>query len=674
MRNRNNTPNRRNTGNTWENPNRYRWTSDDSKTTRVEQTVGTGNGGEPSGTRVDINVHRPVVPPGYSGTRVDANGRSNKAPANETHIDRNDRHTNNQGGTRVDPHRYGNADCDRLAADTVVDGRYRIVSAMGSSGAEAALYVAVDTQTNENVCIKIYRDETHVRREVRDALLQIKHPNVARLLAWGVWERTIYEAWMLYEGLGLDQILRKGCLNEVIFKKYLNQMNSALNEIHKARIVHQDIKPANILITTDGNAVLIDFGVSALLEKGGDTSRTHVTIVGHTAEYAAPESANGFSWTASDYYSLGIVFFEAITSRTPFSHFGENEATAKMMAQVNVCLPNIGMLPEAMQHLFIGLLQFERLNKENQPLRWGYEAVCAWLAGNYKQYIVSQGKTQSAQPSQGTHSFNGKTFTLPDEIPQLVVEMAYYWDNGLLRMNSDNGSFPLLSTDFAKISATELHDICNRHRNVASKEAQAVSYHQFLCELYPKFPYYAWRGFVAKNSVELGNAILSALWDREIRDAVGHGASAFQTEDKQNALHFAELKGMFTNHTISEYLSRIGSDKRAGTILEYENQVIQYRGLPDIGYYRAAYSLSGSTAVLLGGTVYSDLNALIQKVNQEIGNATREKTNDSFVSFYRNIIDQYNKKTNPGFVAWAEAIGISDKVAKLQAAIRGEKK
>lgn len=399
-----------------------------------------------------------------------------------------------------------------------------------------------------------------------------------------------------------------------------------------------------------------------------------MTIVGHTADYAAPESANGYSWAASDYYSLGVVFFEALTGRTPFSHFGENEATAKTMAQVTVKLPRIEKYSEAMQHLFIGLLQYERISKDNLPLRWGYEAVSAWLKGDYAQYIISPNKSQSAQPAQGIHSFNGKNFTLPDEIPQLVVELAYHWDNGLLRMNSDNGSFPLLSADFAKIGATELHDICNRRRDVTNRESQTVSYHHFLYELYPKFPYYAWRGFVAQNSQELGNAILGALWEKEIQDATGRGASAFAPPAQENTLSFAELKGMFANHTISDYLSRIGSNGRSGTILEYENQVIQYRGIPEIGYYRTAYALSGSTKVQLGGVVYSDLNAFLQKVNQEIESATRRKNNDSFVNFYHSIIDPHSKKTNPGFVAWAEAVGIGDKVTKLQNELRGLEK
>lgn len=687
MSSRNNTPNRGKPGNTWENPNRYRWSSDNSSTTRVEQNANTGNSGKSAAARIDVNMHKTAKPPVSSGTRIETNGRDNKTPtsgtrveanrcnnstsSNKTHVEHNGRPTDGRSGTRVEANRSGNTNCDYFEAGTVVDGRFQIVSVMSISGAEATLYVAVDTQTGKEICLKIYREETHVRREVRDALLQVRHPNVAQLLAYGTWERTLYEAWTLYRGLGLDQILSKGCLKDDIFKKYLTQMNSALNEIHKARIVHQDIKPANILITTDGDAVLIDFGVSALLERSGDTARTHVTIVGHTAEYAAPESANGYSWAASDYYSLGIVFFEALTGQTPFSHFGENEVTAKTMAQVNVQLPNIHRYPEKMQHLFIGLLQYERVSKDNLPLRWGCEAVNAWLKGDYAQYIISPRKSQSAQPAQGSHLFNGKSFTLPDEIPQLAVEMAYNWDTGLLRMNSDNGSFPLLSADFAKIGATELHDICNRRRDVTNREKQTVSYHRFLYELYPQFSCYAWRGFVAQNSQELGKAILGALWEKEIQDATVHGASAFASPAPRNTLSFAELKGMFANHTISDYLSRIGSNEHSGTILEYENQVILYRGIPDIGYYRAAYALSGSTALQLGGVVYPDLDALLQKVNQEIDSATRKKSNDSFVSFYHNIFDPHAKKTNPGFIAWAEAIGIGDKVAKLQNALRG---
>lgn len=63
------------------------------------------------------------------------------------------------------------------------------------------------------------------------------------------------------------------------------------------------------------------------------------------------------------------------------------------------------------------------------------------------------------------------------------------------------------------------------------------------------------------------------------------------------------------------------------------------------------------------------MNALLQKVNHEIEAAIRGKNNDSFINFYHSIFDPYSRKTNPGFIAWAEAIGIGDKVTKLQAAL-----
>ena len=88
MSNRNNTPNRGRPGSTWKNPNRYRWVSDNSNTSQVEQNVNTGNNGKSAATRIDVNIHRSEKrPPASAETHIEANGRSGKAPASETHVE-----------------------------------------------------------------------------------------------------------------------------------------------------------------------------------------------------------------------------------------------------------------------------------------------------------------------------------------------------------------------------------------------------------------------------------------------------------------------------------------------------------------------------------------------------------------------------------------------------------
>lgn len=571
----------------------------------------------------------------------------------------------NSNGTTVNPNaqpaggNHGNYQLGSIPIGTVIDGKYQIMAPMSTSGAEAKLYIGASIDTREELCIKLYLDSEHVRSTVRDALLGISHRNIANLIAWGYWNGMIYEVWTLYRGQNLQQLIARSPLSEIQISGYLRQMNAALHAVHNAGLVHQDIKPANFMVMADGSVVLIDFGVSATKD---EEDRTHVTVVGHTSDYSPPEVLyTNYCWSASDYYSLGITIYEMLYGSTPYANYDEKMTMIKLDQIRMAEPPHLDEFSRKMQHLIKGLLQY---NKDN---RWGYDAVQAWLSGDYQKYIVR--KTDRHEEAQ--FKFGGKEYSVPSEIPELITRMAFDWDAGIKYMDGD-GRFVLLRERLTGID-DELWIICNETRS--DRDAN-LNYFTKLYKLYPELSVFAWRGYTAENAQKLGEAILNAMWQNKIKEETRSSSRASnpfgnQFGQSRSELSYASLEDIFTKHVIPQYLNFTGNNALAAKISEYENEIAKcwrQNQNVDLWYYKIGYALSGSTKLRLGPSYYENKAAFVKRVNDIIEVCKNAKNNDAFIDFCRLI---YNAKMDPGFAAWAEALGMGDEVAKLERALKG---
>ena len=583
----------------------------------------------------------------------------------------------NSAGTAVNPNGTRNGTAEqysrdgRIPAGTIIGDKYQVDSLMSAEGAEPILYTGTNIDTGEKLCIKMYHDRTHVRADVRDALLGISHRNIAKLHAWGYWNEMIYEVWTLYNGQNLQKIIARGSLPEQQISGYVRQMNEALHVVHTAGLVHQDIKPANFIVMADGSIVLIDFGISAKKDEDG---RTHVTVVGHTTDYAPLEVLiDKYCWPASDYYSMGITVYEMLRGKTPYADYDESMRTKKLVSMQTTDVPDIDKFSQKVKDLIIGLLQYERED------RWGYEAIHAWLAGDYSKFIIptpipDPKKTHKPTPIKPqTHfQFAGKDFSIPSEMPELVTYMAYNWDKGITYMDGE-GRFVLLRNCVEKID-NDIWSICNTTRT--DRDAN-LNYFTKLYSLYPELKIFAWRGYVAEDSQKLGEAILNAMWQNQIKSATHKSSRTYSPFGRQMAqtrseLTYSSLEDIFTKHVIPQYLEYQGNDSLAVKIAQYEEEIARcwrQNQNVDLWYYRIGYALSGSTKLWLG-RYYADKSAFVKRVNDLIETCKNSRNNDEFVEFCRLI---YNAKMDPGFVAWAEALGMGDEIAKLERALEGDK-
>ncbi len=206
-------------------------------------------------------------------------------------------------------------------------GHYQIVEHLGRGGM-AEVYKAYQPALDRYVAVKILHpfvatDETFLARFERDAraVAVLRHANTVRVFDFGHQEDIYYMVMEFVDGQTLKQRLNAlraagQTMSPVETTKLITQTARALHHAHQRGMVHRDVKPANILLTSGGDAVLSDFGIAHMVES---TRYTMTGVIG-TPDYMSPEQGQGLEIDLrTDLYSLGIVLYECLTGRTPFS-------------------------------------------------------------------------------------------------------------------------------------------------------------------------------------------------------------------------------------------------------------------------------------------------------------------------------------------------------------------
>lgn len=203
-------------------------------------------------------------------------------------------------------------------------GHFRLDSKIGTGGM-GAVYRALDTSLQRFVAVKVMRNPSHcsdarIAAMLREAIAQarLNHPNVVTIYYVGREGEEPFLAMELLPGPTLaDRIRSEGTIPYSEAIRFAIQVVSALEHASQFGIVHGDIKPANLLLTTENNIKLSDFGLSSL-SNGGKAE-----MVSGTPAYLAPELLNGQSSIQSDMYALGVTLFELVFGRPPFQLQGE---------------------------------------------------------------------------------------------------------------------------------------------------------------------------------------------------------------------------------------------------------------------------------------------------------------------------------------------------------------
>jgi len=245
-------------------------------------------------------------------------------------------------------------------------GRYHILEKLGEGGM-AVVYKAYDTHLERDVAIKLIRRNAFspdvldrvLKRFDREAksLAKLTHPNIVSIIDYGEFEDSPYLVMPYLQGGTLKQYLGK----PMVWLKAIELLipiGDALGYAHLKGIIHRDVKPGNILITEGGLPMLTDFGIARLLENEDTQTLTGTGVGVGTPEYMSPEQGLGREVDGrTDIYSLGVVLYELVTGRKPYT---ADTPMAVVLKQSTEPLPRptdfVKDLPESIEKLLIKAL------------------------------------------------------------------------------------------------------------------------------------------------------------------------------------------------------------------------------------------------------------------------------------------------------------------------------
>ncbi len=210
-------------------------------------------------------------------------------------------------------------------AGSALDARYELHALIGE-GAFGRVYRGFDRRLGRPVAIKVIKpwwaeDSAWVERFEREArmLARVSDPGIVQIFDIGHAEQGPYYVAELVDGESLAERLQRARMALAETVEVAEQLCRALASAHARGIVHCDVKPANVLLSSDGRVKVGDFGVARLA--GGGTSQALSATVAGTPRYMAPEQARGRRTTAAtDVYSAGVVLYEMIAGEPPFVH------------------------------------------------------------------------------------------------------------------------------------------------------------------------------------------------------------------------------------------------------------------------------------------------------------------------------------------------------------------
>jgi serine/threonine-protein kinase len=312
------------------------------------------------------------------------------------------------------------------AQDTILNGRYRLLSQQGSGGM-AVVYKAQDLRLGRVVAVKILRpsltsDPSFLQRFQQEArnVANLAHPNIVTLHDFGQDGNTYYMVMEFIDGQDLKKIIRGAAPFTVERALHIGiQLCAGIGYAHRAGLIHADVKPQNILITGSDVVKVTDFGIAQALSVAQQMERQN--IVWGSPHYFAPEQATGEPPnTASDVYAIGIVMFEMFTGKLPYSGADQQElAMAHIREQVPHVMEQNPNVPVHLDRIIHKVMSKEPAQRYRTADQLGRILISYQKQG--QDYTQNQGPTPTpggppAQPPAGA-SASAAPVAAPQPIP-----------------------------------------------------------------------------------------------------------------------------------------------------------------------------------------------------------------------------------------------------------------
>ncbi len=222
-------------------------------------------------------------------------------------------------------------------------GEFRLLRLLGGGGF-GEVYLGEHVRNHSYAAIKILHARLTQSQELKAFIneartFRLKHPHIVALLDFGV---TLHDVPYLAMEYASNGTLRERhplgtqvALPIVVF--YVNQVASALQYAHNLYLIHRDVKPENMLVGTNGEILLADFGIATVAQNSYTSNKQHDVVIAGTAPYMAPEQINGRPQPASDQYALGVLTYEWLSGKRLF----QGTAVEIMMQHLTTSPPSL---------------------------------------------------------------------------------------------------------------------------------------------------------------------------------------------------------------------------------------------------------------------------------------------------------------------------------------------
>ncbi len=284
-----------------------------------------------------------------------------------------------------------------VAAGSMIDGRYKVLSRLGSGGM-ADVFLAEDEQLGRKVALKLLHrrfaaDPDFVERFRREAQAAagLQHPNVVGVYDRGSFEDTNYIAMEYLPGRSLKQLIRQEApLDPIRAIDITIQILKAARFAHRRGVIHRDLKPHNVIVDDSDHAKVTDFGIA----RAGASDMTETGSIMGTAQYLSPEQAQGHAVSASsDLYSIGVVLYEMLTARVPFDADSAVTIALKHVSQAPTAPTQVNaQIPPELEQIVMWVLNknpADRPQDADQFITALEQAKAAILAGQRGERTAS---------------------------------------------------------------------------------------------------------------------------------------------------------------------------------------------------------------------------------------------------------------------------------------------